>query len=189
MLSGTLEQWVDESAVIRALGYNFETEEAVVLAEGIISDDGSFSLTLPVEEGVADALFTFDSDNFCATYQFDGGGDIRSTLEVVPSSVGLAIVGFFVYESAYSSEDEIIGDVLVTDDSYEVAINFNYAALDATIRGDCINTLSADFTSTDTYDLGLKAGWNKVMSVPTPDGRSLLTEPVPEDIRWSFIER
>jgi len=188
MLSGTMEQWIGEDAVIRALSYNFETDEQVVSAEGIVSDDGSFNITLPAEEGVADALFTIDESNFCATNQ-TGGGDIRSTVEVMPSSIGFANLGLLVYESAYSSENVVIGDVLATDNNYEVVINFYYAASDATIRGDCITTLSADFISTDAYDLDLKAGWNKVMSVSTAEGRSLSTEPVPEDIRWSFIER
>ncbi|MDQ3398448.1 MAG: hypothetical protein M3511_11910, partial [Deinococcota bacterium] len=188
MLSGTMEQWIGEDAVIRALSYNFETNEQVVLAEGIVGDDGSFNITLPAEEGVADALFTIDEGNFCVTNQ-TGGGDIRSTVEVMPSPISFANLGLFIYESAYSSTNEIIGDVLATDENYEAVINFYYAASDATIRGDCITTLSANFISTDAYDLDLKAGWNKVMSVSTAEGRSLSTEPVPEDIRWSFIER
>jgi hypothetical protein len=187
-LSGTMEQWTGEDAVIRALSYNLETDEQVVLAEGVVGDDGSFDITLPAEEGVADALFTVDEGNFCTINQI-GEGDLRSTIEVVPSSVGFANLGLFVYESAYSSENEIIGDVLATDDNFEGIVNFYYAASDATIRGDCITTFGEGYSSTDTYDLDLKAGWNKVVSLFTPDGRLQSTAPVPEDIRWSFIER
>ena len=183
VLSGTIEQWTGEAAVIRALSYNFETNESVVIAEGIINNDGSFSLTLPVDEGVADALFTVDNGNFCET-NTTGSNDIRSTIKVTPSSIEFANTGLFVYKSASSSEDEIIGDVLVTDNNYAIAINFNYAVSDVTIKGDCITT-----SSTDRYDLSFKAGWNKVMAVFNSEGRSLSTEPIPETISWSFFER
>lgn len=68
------EGWSGGEAVVRE-----ESTERFVVAEGTISTDGSFSLTLPVEgETLADALCTIDNNFSCP------GPNSMSTIEITP---------------------------------------------------------------------------------------------------------
>ncbi|CAA9365774.1 MAG: hypothetical protein AVDCRST_MAG93-7965 [uncultured Chloroflexia bacterium] len=100
-ISGTIDGWLGGEAGVRAESTGSETGELVVLAEGTISADGSFSLTLPVEgEALAAALFTIDSSFTCA------GPNSVSTVEITPGPFETVFVKnyFRVYDSTDSSE-------------------------------------------------------------------------------------
>lgn len=94
------EGWSGGEAVVRE-----ESTERFVVAEGTISTDGSFSLTLPVEgEVLADALFTIDSNFFRSGSE----PDVTSTIEITPGPFETVFVGNFF--SVYDATDgELLG--------------------------------------------------------------------------------
>ena len=180
-ISGTVEGWPGGEAVVRAEGFNPDDSSRVDVAEGTVSDDGSFSLTLPVEEAeFAEVLFTADQELFCPAPGV-------STVEITPGPIKLAAVPNYFGVYASTDSDKRFGNIAANFTQDNGYTNF-FASADATIKGECVTTYGGEETSTLELDLDFKAGWNAVFSTSGESGLSSKTGPFPEVTRWTYSE-
>lgn len=174
-ISGTAEGWPGGEAVVRA-----ETTEFSIIAEGTISADGSFSLTLPVEGAeLANALTTADGDSFCSS------PDSVSTIEIAPGPFKTVFIAnyFYVYDSTGS---ELLG-YLSTESTPQDSFNNAYASSNVTVKGDCVTTYGNE-SSTLRFDLDYKAGWNAIFSTESGAVLSVSTRQFPAGTgRWTYV--
>lgn len=182
-ISGTAAVWSGGGAVVRAESFGLDSAR-VDVADGTISADGRFSVTLPVDgAALADALLTADADLFCP------GPNSVSTVEITPGPFETVLVLnlFRVYDAADSRESVgiIFPDYSVLDDSP----NYFYAASEVSVAGACVTTYGEE-SSTTRFDLDFKAGWNAVFSTESGPGSeavlSVSTGPFPTNIKWIY---
>ncbi len=165
-ISGIAEGWTGGEAVVRAVDVS---DPGVSFAEGTISADGSFSLTLPVEgEALAAALSTIDEAFFCP-----------DTVEITPGPFEAVFVSndFIVYDSA---SGELLG-FIYAERTPENAFNNVYASSDATVKGGCGTT-----DNETRFDLDFKAGWNAIFSTEDGSVLSVSTRPFPTNVTWTY---
>lgn len=182
-ISSTIAEWTGGEAVVKAEA--FEDGGHILLAEGTISADGSFSLTLPVAEDIPDDAFVpFNEADICETEQ----GAV-STVEFTPSGPfdSAFIYSFAVYDSAGS---DYLGDIYLENDSGETSYRYNYVASDVTVTGECVKTSSGSGGSasyTNRYNLDFKAGWN-TSTTTYGEGLAYSTASIPAGISWYYTE-
>lgn len=197
VLSGTVEGWAGEDAVVRAETYNAE-DEYVVLAQSEVAADGSFSLSLPGAEGVADILFTLTEQDFlCETDQ----GTATGTFEMTPSSLEVTAVELTVYSSSLpdSNNEDYLGFFHLGNAEQTVEVVQFYVKENASLRGSC--TLierrgdpetgeKVEFTDTLTVNLNLVSGWNNVIFTTSETRNSattgVSTSTIPEGLAWRY---
>jgi hypothetical protein len=183
-LNGTVENWIGQAATLRAELANTVADSAV-LAEAPIGADGSFSLSLPGGEGVADHLGPMQGTS-CE----DGG---TGMVEVTPSTLEVASVSYRAYDST-DGNASLLGEVFqaVRSEASSTIVYQIYAASSGTIKGSCVYTYEdengAGTTYTDTYDMNLVAGWNSFMFTFTENSSTSSTGDVPATARWEYVE-
>ncbi len=179
-ISGTVEGWPGGEAVVRAEGFNLDDSRQAVVAEGTISADGRFSLTLPVEEAeLAEVLVTADQELFCPAPGV-------STVEITPGPTELAAVPNYFGVYASTDSDERLGNIAANFTQNNGYTNF-FASADATVQGECVTTYGEE-SSTLELDLDFKAGWNAVFSTSGESVFSSKTGPFPEVTGWTYSE-
>lgn len=185
VITGVIQGWTGEEAVVIAEART--TTPDIKLAEALINADGSFTLTLPMAEEVASALFTVGSNTFCSKFLwFD---DELSSIEMTPSPVNIAEVytDLEVYDAADRSKR--LGSLELLPESDFVS--WVYAASATTIKGECVTPEvgQGDLGNiTNTIDLDLKAGWNDVIYVPDGTADSISTITIPAETNWKYYE-
>jgi len=183
-LSGTVENWIGQAATLKA--ELADTVDSAVLAEAPMGADGSFSLTLPGEEQVADYLGPMPG----TSCEEDGG---TGTVVVTPSTLEVASVSYAAYDSA-DSNASLLGEVFhaVRSEGSSTIVYQLYAASSGTVTGSCISTFEdengVEATYTRTYDMNLVAGWNDVMFTFTENSATSSTGNVPATARWEYVE-
>lgn len=200
-LSGAAADWTEQATSVRADGFVRNLDAAgtyVGIAEGTINPSGEFSLTLPGPEGVEAALYTVESENFCAL--FSENGDATGMVTVSPGRVSVAEVGALpVYPSSESGSDEFLGVISYEGGGSQVHQMYSSAA--ATIQGSCTTVAGGGDssggagleTTTDIFDLNLVAGWNDVIYTTTDLGEgaistSIATGDIPEEVSWRYFD-
>jgi len=183
-VNGTVENWIGQAATLTAELANTVADSAV-LAETPIGTDGSFSLTLPGGEGVAEHLGPLQGTS-CE----DGG---TGMVEVTPSTLEVASISYKAYVPAVS-DASLLGEVFqaVRSEGSSTIIYQMYATSNGTIKGSCVYTYEdengAATTFTDTYDMNLVAGWNNFLYTFTENGSTSSTGDVPATARWEYME-
>ncbi|MDQ3398451.1 MAG: hypothetical protein M3511_11925, partial [Deinococcota bacterium] len=93
-LSGTIENWTGETATLAAITENPRMSGFVTLTEASINPDGSFNITLPGADEMADKLRTNDRFRGLCT-----SNDETGTVEVIPSSFEVSHLFMLVFAS------------------------------------------------------------------------------------------
>lgn len=165
----------------------------IVLSEAPIGTDGSFRITLPGAERMADYLRPVERLRYSCEAS-DGTG----TVNITPSSFGVSYLFLLVYASADAGAPPV-GELVYAGSAANAgfSVDWMYAASGATIEGSCTYTAEnedgAQVTTTQTFDLELKTGWNEVVSSysESEDGVSvstdLSTRGIPEGGRWDYL--
>ncbi len=192
-LSGTIENWTGETATLAAITENPRMSGFVTLTEASINPDGSFNITLPGADEMADKLRTNDRFRGLCT-----SNDETGTVEVIPSSFEVSHLFMLVFASG--DAESPIGEIAYRERSDSERSGFSvsqlYVGSDATVKGTCTYTVfnedDEQVAITDAYDLELKTGWNDIISSysESEDGLSastlLSTGAIPEGGGWRY---
>lgn len=102
VINGRIQGWNGEEAVVGAGVWH--TNTYIKLAEAPINADGSFTLTLPVAEDVANILYPVGGNTFCSEFLYFN--DELSSIEMTPGPVNIADVysDLDVYDAADRSK-------------------------------------------------------------------------------------
>lgn len=157
-LSGTVENWIGQPAMLAALGYNNSEDLDALITEAPIDAGGTFSLTLPATlDPQHDAIGLFHSHD-CPR----GTG----SYEVSPNPVQFA----WIFDLRVRQGDDEPGalyrviDKTIRSEVYAFKV---YVVADSTIKGSCANEVDLEdgstVTNTVTTDITFKAGWNDVI--------------------------
>lgn len=174
-LTGVItESWPGQAASLRLEAVTFSS--ATVLAEAPIGADGHFTMPLPGDQDVVDALTPVDAEALCALF----GPDPTSTTEVTPSPLDVLYAEARVYASA-AADAEPLGVLGYQADSAEglISVILVYAASAGTVEGSC-------GSGELVFDLDLVAGWNEVAYTQSGNSITLKTGGLPDRLSWRF---
>lgn len=196
-LSGTAEGWKDADAVIRVATPSStgpdgnSTVPGIPLAEGTLSAEGAFVVTLPVLEASSEAFVV--PDFACNEGQ-------RGSVSVVPDTLKIARAANLEVFSG-SGMGEVIGGLYqyapeprTERGFYSVNLSYLYASGSGTISGTCIYEDSG-LKETIVFDLELEPGWNTVILTHilkiNPDDFKVIDElfqigSIPSGTRWYY---
>ncbi len=199
-VGGTVQEWVGKRATVRAVAGDYgRVYRDVPLAEGVLEADGSFLLTLPSADEIPDEVFYPAKSLFSCIKGIPGGhqGETGS-VEVVPEALNyvyLEAFAVFLPDTDANREGDIFYSTYDADTNTGQDIVYLYATTDGTVKGRCTTSVGENqdgYDASDSYDLTLKAGWNKVIATDTSSLRgvtlSLTTGPLPEGLTWQYLD-
>lgn len=200
VVSGTVQAWTEGKATVRAVAGDYgEVYRDVLLAEGSLETNGSFSLTLPPADEIPDNVFYPAKSLFSCIQGIPGGYEGETgSVEVVPADLGyvyLAAFAVFLPGTDANREGDLYyrGDGAETDTTHNVV--YLYATANGTVKGRCTTSAGDNedgYDTSDSYDLTLKAGWNEIIQTDTSSPRSvtssLQTGPLPEGLTWHYLD-
>ncbi len=196
-VSGTVQEWVGKRATVRAVAGDYgRVYRDMPLAEGVLEADGGFLLTLPFADEIPDEVFYPAKSLFSCKKGVPGGE--AGSVEVVPEDLGyvyLEAFAVFLPDTDANREGDIFYSAYDADTNTSHDIGYLYATNDGTVKGRCTTSAGEDesgYDTSDSYDLTLKAGWNKVVATDTSSLRnvvlSLTTGPLPEGLTWQYLD-
>lgn len=199
-VSGTVQEWVGKRATVKAVAGDYgRVYRDVPLAEGVLEADGGFSLTLPHGNEIPDKVFYPAKSLFSCTKGVAGSYEGETgNVEVVPEDLGyvyLQAFSVFMPDTDANRKGDLYYSTYDADTNTVRNIVYLYATADSTIKGSCTTSAGDNedgYDTSDSYDLTLKAGWNKIIATDTSVLRSvalsLTTGPLPEGLTWQYLD-